>query len=60
MQCGKPSVGYGSLCDAKMNTRQPPYRTDAPIPRVGLEAVNKAVGYQGTVAETHDDFGVGR
>ena len=48
---GKPSVGYGSLCDARMNARQPPYRTVRPDTegQASEETVNKAVRCWGTV-----------
>jgi len=29
-KCGKPSVGYGSLNDDRMTSRQPPYWTASP------------------------------
>ena len=50
-KCGKPPVGYGSLCDARMNTRQPPYRTARPATegQASEETVNEAVRWRGTV-----------
>lgn len=51
-KCGKPSVGYGSLCDARMNARQPPYRTVRPDTegQASEETVNKAVRCRGTAS----------
>jgi hypothetical protein len=52
-KCGKPSVGYGSLCDDRMNTRQPPYRTENPDTegQASEETMNEAVRCRGTAFE---------
>jgi len=53
-KCGKPSVGYGSSCDARMNARQPPYRTARPDAegQAFEETVNEAVRRRGTACES--------